>query len=132
MSKTRVHTAKILGVCGCYLRFPMMSEKQPKKEVVKTIDFYRTHFLLVYFVWPSCELHMYMRRTERKGKERRRERMYMCAKRRKRSLRGTRTHTFCYPGRCPRPVRLERTTQSPMSVDDISSIANTPWKKESK
>ena len=60
-----------------------------------------------------------------KGKERRRERMYMCAKRRKRSLRGKRTHIFCYPGRCPRPVRLERTTQSPMSVDDISSIANT-------
>ena len=26
---------------------------------------------------------------------------------RKSDLRGTRTHTFCYPGRCPNPVRLE-------------------------
>ncbi len=28
-------------------------------------------------------------------------------KQRKSDLRENRTHTFCYPGRCPKPVRLE-------------------------
>ncbi len=41
---------------------------------------------------------------ERKGKD-------MCrTKRRKSGLHGSRTHTFCYPGRCPKPVRLEGPT----------------------
>ncbi len=42
----------------------------------------------------------------------------LCANGEKDTLRGTRTHTFCYPGRCPNPVRLEETSQSPYSVGD--------------
>ena len=36
----------------------------------------------------------------------------VCANGEKDTLRGTRTHTFYYPGRCPNSVRLEETSQS--------------------
>ncbi len=35
--------------------------------------------------------------------------------------RGDRTHTFCYPGRCPKTVRLEETSSSRLaSICNIS------------
>lgn len=42
-------------------------------------------------------------------KEKKRKGMYV-ANGEKYTLRGTRTHTFCYPGRCPNPVRIEETS----------------------
>ena len=54
---------------------------------------------------------------ERRGEERKRKGS-TCATGEKDTLRGTRTHTFCFPGSCPNPVRLEETSQSPFSVDD--------------
>ncbi len=47
---------------------------------------------------------------ERKGKERKGKERNICATGEKDTLRGTRTHTFCCPGRCPNPVRLEETS----------------------
>ena len=60
---------------------------------------------------------------ERRGKERKGS---TCATGEKDTLRGTRTHTFCFPGSCPNPVRLEETSQSPFSVDDdVSTLTIT-------
>ena len=60
---------------------------------------------------------------ERRGKERKGS---TCATGEKDTLRGTRTHTFCFPGSCPNPVRLEETSQSPFSVDDdVSTLTYT-------
>ena len=53
MSKTRVNTTKILAAFECYLQFPMMSKKQPEKEVVKKIDLSIAYFLLCI----SFDLH---------------------------------------------------------------------------
>ncbi len=45
-----------------------------------------------------------------KGKEGKERKKHMCSDGEKDTLRGTRTHTFWCPGRCPNPVRLEETS----------------------
>jgi len=32
---------------------------------------------------------------------------------------GLETHTFCYPDKCPKPVRLEETSNSPLASEFI-------------
>ncbi len=45
--------------------------------------------------------------------------------------RGDRTHTFCYPGRCPMPVRLEETSNSRLAsvcnISDANSLKHHFW-----
>jgi hypothetical protein len=52
------------------------------------------------------------RERKRTGKERE----HICIDGEKDNLHGARTHTFCYPGRCPEPVRVEGPSNSPFSV----------------
>ena len=39
---------------------------------------------------------------------------------------GLEPHTFCYPGRCPKPVRLEGTSHRRLASECIITDANTP------
>jgi hypothetical protein len=53
----------------------------------------------------NVSTHVYQNKGRRGNKGR--GLTHMCDTGEKDTLRGTRTHTFCYPSRCPRPVRLE-------------------------
>jgi hypothetical protein len=91
---------KTIGACFEQLK---MQRSQVVFCILNETDPYIYHMIKVLQLLASYASH-------------RRERKHICMNGEKDDLRGTETRTCCYPGRCPKSIRLEGASNSPFSV----------------